>query len=268
MQPTVDGETKVFNLTAQVVQWEVIPGVKQEAWTYNGQLPGPVIRVTEGDKLRVNLTNNLPEATVLHFHGPDLPNVMDGVPDVTQPTIPVGGSYTYEFTATPAGTYMYHSHHDSQVQETKGLYGILIIDPKPGSAEAKRDAGYQRDYLQVISEFSGYYLVNGHSFPATDVLTAKAGEKVRIRLVNLGQMAHPMHLHGFHFRIVGTDGIPVEGPPLVKDTVLIGPGERYDLEVVPDKPGLWVFHCHILSHVQNDGVEPGGMLTVLKVEPA
>jgi FtsP/CotA-like multicopper oxidase with cupredoxin domain len=266
LQPAIEGDTKVFTLTAQVVPWEVIPGVTQEAWTYNGQLPGPVIHVTEGDKLRVTLKNTLPEPTIVHFHGPDLPNSVDGVPDVTQPVIPVGGSYSYEFTATPAGTYTYHSHHNSQVQETKGLYGILIIDPKPGTAEAKRDAQYQRDYLQVISEFNGYYLVNGHSFPATDVLTAKVGEKVRLRLVNLGQMAHPMHLHGFHFKIVGTDGFPVEGPPLVKDTVLIGPGERYDLEVVPDKAGLWVFHCHILSHVQNDGVEPGGMLTVLKVE--
>jgi FtsP/CotA-like multicopper oxidase with cupredoxin domain len=262
---TTQGAYKVFELTARPVQWEVLPGVREEAWTYNDQLPGPVIRVTEGDQVRVVLKNELPEPTVLHFHGPRLPNAQDGVPDVTQPVVPVGGTYTYEFTATPAGTYVYHTHHNTATQEPKGLYGVLIIDPKPGSAEAAREAQYARDYLQVISEFSGYFTINGKAFPATEVLEARLGEKVRLRLVNLGQTAHPMHLHGYHFRIVGADGVPVEGPPLVKDTINIAPGERYDLEFVADNPGTWVFHCHILSHVASQGVEPGGMITVLKV---
>jgi FtsP/CotA-like multicopper oxidase with cupredoxin domain len=261
----VEGAYKVFELTARPVQWEVLPGVRQEAWVYGDQLPGPLIRVTEGDQVRVVLKNDLPEPTVLHFHGPRLPNAQDGVPDVTQPVIPAGGTHTYEFTATPAGTYVYHTHHNTATQEPKGLYGVLIIDPKPGSAEALRDAQYARDYLQVISEFGGYYVINGKAFPATEALEARIGEKVRIRLVNLGQTAHPMHLHGYHFRIVGADGVPVEGPPLVKDTINIAPGERYDLEFVADNPGTWVFHCHILSHVANQGVEPGGMITVLKV---
>jgi FtsP/CotA-like multicopper oxidase with cupredoxin domain len=184
---------------------------------------------------------------------------------VTQKAIGVGETYSYEFVANPAGTFVYHTHHNTATQEPKGLYGVLIIDPKPGSAEAARDARYDRDYLQVVSEFGGYYLVNGHAFPATDGLEAKVGEKVRLRLINLGQMAHPMHLHGFHFKVVGTDGIPVRGEPLEKDTINIAPGERYDLEVVADNPGTWVFHCHILTHVANQGVEPGGMITVLKV---
>ena len=168
-------------------------------------------------------------------------------------------------TAAPAGTFVYHSHHNAAVQEPKGLYGVLLIDPAPGSALAERDARYDRDYVQVVSEFGGYFTVNGKAFPATDVLEAKPGERVRLRLINLGQALHPMHLHGYHFKIVGTDGYPVEGPPLVKDTVTVGPGERYDLEFVADNPGTWVFHCHILSHVANQGVEPGGMITVLKV---
>ena len=278
MTPTIQGDYKVFNLTAGVVQWEVLPevkdektgkvtspAVKDEAWVYNGQMPGPVIHVKEGDKVKVNFKNDLPEPSVIHFHGPTLPNQMDGVADVTQPPVKPGDSFTYEFVAQPAGTYVYHTHHNTATQEPKGLYGVLIIDPKPGSAEAIRDAQYQRDYIQVVSEFGGYFMVNGHSFPATDVLEAKVGEKVRIRLINLGQTIHPMHLHGYHFKVVGTDGYPVKGEPLEKDTIPIAPGERYDLEFEADNPGTWVFHCHILSHVTNQGVEPGGMITVLKV---
>jgi manganese oxidase len=265
LQPRIENGVKVFDLTARAVQWEVMPGVFEEAWTYNDQLPGPIIRVTEGDRVKVTLKNELPEATVIHFHGPRIPNAMDGVPDVTQPAIKVGESYTYEFPAEPAGTYMYHSHHNSAVQEPMGLYGLFIIDPKPGSTLAQRDAEYTTDVVQVLSEFQGYFTVNGKAFPATEPITAKVGEKIRIRLVNLGQTSHPMHLHGFHFKIVGTDGRPVLGPPLEKDVVNIAPGERYDLEFVADNPGTWVFHCHILSHVANKGVEPGGMISVISV---
>ena len=265
LEPKIQNGVKQFDLTARAVQWEVLPGVFEEAWTYNDQLPGPIIRVTEGDRVRVTLNNQLPEETVIHFHGPRLPNAQDGVPDVTQKTIKVGETYTYEFAAEPAGTYVYHSHHNTAVQEPMGLYGVLIIDPRPGSAEALRDAGYARDVVQVVSEFQGYFLVNGKSFPATEVIQAKVGEKVRIRLVNLGQTAHPMHLHGYHFNVVGTDGYPVRGEPLQKDTINVAPGERYDLEFVADNPGTWVFHCHILGHVTNKGVEPGGMISVIQV---
>jgi FtsP/CotA-like multicopper oxidase with cupredoxin domain len=266
IQPVMDGGVKVFSLTASVVQWEIIPGVFSEAWAYNGQVPGPVIRVGEGDRVRVTIKNQLPDSTVIHFHGPELPNSMDGVPDVTQPAIPVGGSFTYEFKATPAGTYIYHTHQNSAVQEPKGLMGALIIDPAPGSAEAVRDAKFDRDYLQVLGEFGGYFIMNGHSFPATDVMEAKVGERVRIRLINAGQAAHPMHLHGYHFKVIGTDGRPLpEGAIYLKDTLNISPGERYDIEFVADNPGVWVFHCHILSHVTNQGVDPGGMIAVIKV---
>jgi FtsP/CotA-like multicopper oxidase with cupredoxin domain len=265
LSPRVVDGVKIFDLTARAVQWEVLPGQYEEAWTYNDMLPGPVIRVTEGDKVKVTLKNELPEETVMHFHGPRLPNAQDGVPDVTQKTIKVGETYTYEFTAEPAGTYVYHSHHNTAIQEPMGLYGVLIIDPKPGSAQAQRDAQYTTDVIQVVSEFQGNFLINGKAFPATEVVKAKVGEKIRIRLVNLGQTSHPMHLHGFHFKVVGTDGIPVKGEPLEKDTINIAPGERYDLEFEADNPGTWVFHCHILSHVANHGVEPGGMITVIQV---
>lgn len=265
IKPVVENGVKVFNLTARAVQWEVLPGVYEEAWTYNDQVPGPVLRVTDGDRVRINLQNNLPEETVLHLHGPKIPNAQEGVPDVTQKTIKIGKTFSYEFTAATPGTHVYHTHHNSAVQEPKGLYGVFIVDPKPGTPLAQRDAQFAKDYIQVVSEFNGYFTVNGKAFPATEVIEAKVGEKVRIRLVNLGQTSHPMHLHGHHFKVIGTDGMAVTGEPLVKDTINIAPGERYDLEFEADNPGTWVFHCHILSHVANKGVEPGGMITVVKI---
>jgi FtsP/CotA-like multicopper oxidase with cupredoxin domain len=258
----VEGSVKVFDLKAQHVRWEVLPGEFIDAYAYNGQVPGPVIRVSEGDRVRVNLTNELPEPTVLHFHGPRLPNPMDGVPDVTQKLVDPGETFAYEFEATPAGTFLYHTHHNAAVQEPKGLYGLFIVEPKVKTLQ------YDKELIQVLGESGGFYLINGKAFPATQALEAKVGEKVLIRLANLGQMAHPMHLHGHPFKIVAIDGYPVpEAQALTKDTVNIGPGERYDLLVELDNPGTWVFHCHILSHVQNRGVEPGGMITVLKVVP-
>ena len=260
LEPRIVDGVKNFDLTASVVQWEVAPGEFMEAWAYNGMVPGPLLRITEGDRIRVNLKNELPEPTIIHIHGPMLPNAMDGVPDVTQPVVQPGESFSYEFEAKPSGTFLYHTHHNSVMQKSKGLYGIVQIDPK-GDVKT-----YDREYFQVIGEMGGFYVINGKAFPSTEAIEAKLGERVRIRLVNLGEMVHPMHSHGFATKIVRTDGHPVpEAAQLTKDTVTIGPGERYDLEFVADNPGAWVYHCHILSHVQNKGVEPGGMISVIKV---
>jgi FtsP/CotA-like multicopper oxidase with cupredoxin domain len=259
LEPKLVDGFKTFELTASVVQWEVTPGEFVEAFAYNGMVPGPLLRVTEGDKIRIALKNELPEPTILHIHGPALQNSMDGVPEVTQSLIQPGESFTYELEVHPAGTFVYHTHHNSVVQESKGLYGVLQVDPKDFAPT------YDKEYFQVVSELSGFYVINGKVFPSTEPLDAKIGDRVRIRLINLGQMAHPMHSHGFATRIVATDGHPVEGAPLLKDTVNVSPGERYDLEFVADRPGAWVYHCHILSHVQTKGVEPGGMISVIKV---
>jgi manganese oxidase len=259
LEPKLVDGFKTFELTAQVVQWEVTPGEFVEAYAYNGMVPGPLLRITDGDKVRIALKNELPEPTVLHIHGPYLQNSMDGVPDVTQPLIQPGESFTYEFEVHPAGTFVYHTHHNSAVQESKGLYGVLQVDPKDFVPT------YDKEYFQVVSELGGFFVINGKVFPSTDPLEAKVGDRVRIRLINLGQMAHPMHSHGFATRIVATDGHPVEGAPLLKDTVNVSPGERYDLEFVADRVGAWVYHCHILGHVQTKGVEPGGMISVIKV---
>lgn len=259
LQPKLVDGFKTFELTAQVVQWEVTPGEFVEAYAYNGMVPGPLLRVTEGDRIRITLKNELPEPTVIHIHGPYLPNSQDGVPDVTQPVVQPGQTFTYELEVHPSGTFMYHTHHNSVIQESKGLYGILQVDPKGFTPT------YQKEYFQVVSELGGFFVINGKVFPSTEPMEAKIGETVRIHLINLGQMAHPMHSHGFATRIVATDGHPVEGTPLLKDTVNIAPGERYDLEFVADRAGAWVYHCHILSHVQTKGVEPGGMISLIKV---
>jgi FtsP/CotA-like multicopper oxidase with cupredoxin domain len=261
LEPKLVNGAKEFEITASVVSWEVAPGEFVEAWAYNGTVPGPLLRATEGDKIRIVLKNELPEPTVVHIHGPMLPNAMDGVPDVTQPVVNPGESFSYEFEAKPSGTFLYHTHHNSVMQKSKGLYGVLQIDAQNAPKT------YDREYFQVVGELGGFFVINGKAFPSTDAIEAKLGERVRIRLVNLGEMVHPMHSHGFATKIVATDGHAVpEAAQLTKDTVSIGPGERYDLEFVADNPGAWVYHCHILSHVQNKGVEPGGMISVIKVD--
>lgn len=273
LQARTENGAKVFDLEAKPVKWEVLPGTFVDAWAYNGQVPGPLIRVTEGERVRVNLKNSLPEATVIHFHGPNLPNDQDGVPGVTQTPVQPGQSFTYEFTANPSGTFVYQSYYNSAVQKPKGLYGMFVVDPKAGAGttyqgdpKEGRVAKYDREYFQIVSELEGYFLINGKAFPATEQLTAKVGERVLIRTANLGQAYHPMHMHGQPFNVVATDGYPVQGSPLTKDTLSVAPGERYDLEVLAKNPGTWQFHCEILGHVTNLGQEPGGMLTVFKVE--
>ncbi|MBP2018011.1 FtsP/CotA-like multicopper oxidase with cupredoxin domain [Symbiobacterium terraclitae] len=257
---TMDGDVKVFELTCTEIEWETQPGKKVRAMAYNGTVPGPVIRVTEGDKVRIIVKNEMKESTAVHWHGLRLPNNMDGVPFITQDPIPPGGSFTYEFVAKPAGTHMYHSHHNSTEQVGLGLLGAFIIDPKDPAAEP----AYDREYLIVLNDGTHGYTINGKSFPATEPLVAKKGERVRIRFMNQGVMYHPMHLHGFAFEVFARDGYPLPQPFLC-DTLSIAPGERWDAIVVADEPGVWAFHCHILSHAESR-MGMYGMVTALIVE--
>lgn len=272
---------KVFELTAQQVRWNVLDDVTVTAWTYNGTVPGPMIRVTEGDQVRVIVKNELPQPTTVHWHGVEVPNAMDGVPDLTQPAIQPGETFTYEFTARPAGTFMYHSHFESDVQVSLGLYAPFIIDPKEEDETTKPDV----DMTLMLSEWRvvdgqtfaampmggmepNYFTINGKAFPATETINVKQGQRVRLRLAAIGQFVHPMHLHGLPFKIVATDGHPVpEAAQLTKDTVSIAPGERYDIEFIASEPGQWMVHCHILHHTTNDNVEPGGLMFILNVTP-
>ena len=251
-----------INLTADVFQWEVLDGEFVEVWGYNGQYPGPEIRVKEGDKVRINLTNNLPEATTIHWHGLEVPNDQDGVPGITQPDIPSGGSWTYEFVAPKAGTAMYHTHSNTLKQLTKGLFGAFIVEPREGLPQ------YDREYTILLHETKGFYTINGHSFPKTledSLLKIKTGERILIRMINAGQQHHPMHLHGHQFKVVQLDSNPLESP-LTVNTQDIAPGQTVDVEIVGTNPGTWVFHCHVISHVTNKGQYPGGMLIALDYE--
>ncbi|MBN8590582.1 MAG: multicopper oxidase domain-containing protein [Anaerolineae bacterium] len=274
----LEDDVKVFDLQAEPVLWNILEDVTVTAWTYNGTVPGPMIRVTEGDRVRINFTNTLPEPTTLHFHGLNVPNAMDGVPGVTQEAVQPGETFVYEFEAQPVGTFMYHSHFDSDVQVSIGLYAPFIIDPAQAEApvpdvdvtlmlsEWRVVDGVTYPAMPMAGSDPNYFTINGRAFPSTESITVQRGERVRLRLIGIGQFIHPMHLHGMPFEVVAIDGYPVpEGARQLRDTLSVAPGERYDVEFVATEAGTWMFHCHILHHVTNDGVEPGGLALVINV---
>ena len=260
MTPTMDGDVKVFDITCTEGKWEIEPGNAVDAMLYNGMVPGPEIRVTEGDKIRVVCHNQMTQSTSIHFHGVTVPNAMDGVPFITQDPIKPGGTFNYEFTVVNPGSHMYHSHHNAAEQVTKGLMGAFIIEPKDKSVEPKVDA----EYTLVLNDAGIGLTLNGKSFPATQPIIAKLGQTIRIRYMNEGLQIHPMHLHGLPQLVYAKDGWPVPTPYKV-DTLTVAPGERWDVTVVCDQPGVWAFHCHILIHAEsNHGMF--GMVTALIIQ--
>jgi FtsP/CotA-like multicopper oxidase with cupredoxin domain len=257
---TMDGDVKVFHLTAAPTTWRTADGVEQQAWAYNGQVPGPVIRGRVGERIRVEVKNELPEPTTIHWHGLKLAIDQDGVPGISQDPIPVGGTHTYEFDLRSPGIFMYHPHFNTLAQQIKGLYGTFVVDPPAGPDPDVTEV------FQVLSEMGGQFLINGKSFPSTDAYTVPLGKPVLIRVVNVGEMDHPMHLHGFHFRVVGADGGRVpKAAQFDRYTQNVAPGEAYDLRFTPDERGTWLFHCHILSHVTGPNGTDAGMITAFKV---
>lgn len=285
LEPTIINGVKEFTLTAEPVRWQYSSGKTIAAWAYNGQVPGPTIRVTEGDKVRIKFTNKLPKATTVHWHGLSVPNNMDGVPGVTQEAIKPGASFTYEFTATPAGTHFYHTHGsgtgDEAQQSDMGLSGAFIVEPAKYQAPNKEYTLVLDDWLKGSGSFNAaiqdmsisgssasmnmnysLFTINGLAYPATKPLDVKQGDKVRIRLINASAATtHPMHLHGQQFKIVAKDGNEIpEAAQLTANTVALNPGETYDIEFTADNPGVWAFHCHELHHAG------AGMLTLLKYE--
>ena len=259
LQPRLVNGVKVFEITCSEIQWEVTPGQRMRAWTYNGQVPGPQIRVREGDRVRMIVKNQLPESTAVHFHGLEVPNNQDGVPFITQPPIKPGASFTYEFTVPNPGSHMYHSHHNAAKQVGLGLLGAFIVEPKDRSAEPQADV----DYVMILNDTAHGYTLNGKGFPATEPISAKRGQTVRIRYMNEGMQIHPMHLHGMHMTVIAKDGWPVP-QPWKCDTLNIAPGDRWDVLVKCNNPGVWAFHCHMLPHAES---EHGmfGMVTALIV---
>lgn len=258
----MDGDVKVFEVTCTELDWAVAEGQVMKAMAYNGIVPGPEIRVTEGDKVRIICHNEMTESTSIHFHGVRLPNAMDGVPFITQPPIKPGESFTYEFTTRVgnAGSHMYHSHHNAAEQVTKGLMGAFIIEPQDKTNYPVVTA----DYTMILNDSGIGLTINGKSFPYTQPIIAKLGDKIRVRYMNEGLMIHPMHLHGIPQLVFAKDGfyLPV---PYMCDTLNVAPGERYDTIIDCTEPGVWAFHCHVLTHAESRG-GMFGMVTTLIVQ--
>ena len=270
---------KVYHLVAQPFTHEFAAGLRAECWGYNGTTPGPLIEAVEGDRVRFYVTNRLPEATAVHWHGLFVPNGMDGVAGLTQPGIPPGETFRYEFTLRQSGTFMYHSHFDEMVQMGLGTIGMFVVHPRaPLGPPVDRDfslmlsewaikPGTRRPDPTVMNDFN-IFTVNGKVFPATAPLVVRTGQRVRIRLGNLGATDHhPFHIHGHAFRVTGTDaGRVPESAWVPAATVLVPVGSTRDIEFVADAPGDWPFHCHMTHHTMNQmghglpnmlGVKPG-----------
>ena len=262
VKPTVENGVKVFKLTIDTIDHpidELKPPIA--ALGYNKQWPGPTLRVNVGDKVRAEFTNNLDETTSVHFHGVEFEDFFqDGVSFVTQKPIVPGGTGVYEFTASRSGSLMYHSHHNATDQVGRGLLGAFIVE------DPAKDVKVDREVIWISNDALGGFTINGHGFPATVPVLAASGETVRIRFMNEGVMMHPWHLHGYRMRVIARDGYPLGTAEFDCDTLGVNPGERYDVLVKVDRPGLWAFHCHILPHAEGSA-GMFGMVNTLIVVP-
>ena len=256
---------KEFHLVAEPVVREMTPGFKAHLWGYNGQSPGPTIEVVEGDRVRIFVTNKLPESTTVHWHGQRLPNGMDGVTGLTQPGIPPGKTFVFEFVARRPGTFMYHPHADEMVQMAMGMMGLWITHPKgrhPLIAEVDRDfcfllnaydiePGSATPKVMTMLDFN-LWTWNSRIFPGISPLVVRHNDRVRVRIGNLTMTNHPMHLHGHEFTVTGTDGGPVprsaRWPEVTTDVAV---GQMRQIEFLADEEGDWAFHCHKSHHTMN-----------------
>jgi manganese oxidase len=256
----MDGDVKEFHLIAEPVKQEIFPGRIVDLWGYNGSAPGPTIQVNQGDRVRIIVDNHLPEATSMHWHGFEVPNEMDGAPGSSQDPIPPGGRFVYEFTLHQEGTYFYHSH--MAMQEMIGMIGAFIMHPKePYKPRADKDfAIIMQEYailpnIQVPNSMNmefNWLTFNGKAGPATTPLIVRHGERVRIRLINLGMDHHPIHLHGHQFVVTGTEaGRQPQSTWGPGNTVLVGVAQSRDVEFVANNPGDWMLHCHLPHHMMN-----------------
>ena len=256
---------KVFHLIAEEMDHAFDSGLHAKCWGFNGRVNGTVIEAVEGERVRIYVTNRLSVATSIHWHGFYLPNGMDGVGGLTQPYIKPGETAKYEWTLRQHGTLMFHSHHDEMTQMGMGMIGMFVVHPRNPTTEYHVD----RDFALLLSEWTieagtarpntlkmndfNILTINGKVFPSTAPLVSKTGDKVRIRLGNLGAVNHhPFHIHGHHFRITATDGGDI--PPFAQwpeSTVLVGVGQTRNIEFITDAPGDWAFHCHMTHHTMN-----------------
>ncbi len=269
----MENGVKVFHLTAEICKREILPATGMapakvlNVWGFNGTVPGPTIEVNEGDHVRIIFKNNLPEDTTVHWHGLEIPIEMDGMPFISQPMVKPGESFTYEFTLHQNGTFFYHSH--GAMQELMGMIGFFIIHPKVAN-----DPPVQKDFALCLQEWASlpnnsipnsmsmefnWLTINGRSAPATTPLIIKEGERVRIRIINMGMDHHPIHIHGLQFYETGTEG--GRAPKSTwrpENTVLVGVAQSRDIEFVASHVGDWMLHCHLPHHMMNNMVSMVG----------
>lgn len=253
---------KVFHLIAEPVKREFSPGIIFNCWGYNGSTPGPMIEATEGDRVRIIVTNNLPEPTTIHWHGIRVPSNMDGVSGLSQKAISPHETFTYEFTLKQSGTFMYHPHYDEMTQMGMGMMGLFIIHPKK-----EEGPPVQKDFAIMLAEWYvpigattpdpmvmefNYFTFNSTIYPQTEPLVVKKGDRVRIRFGNLSMDSHPIHLHGFEFYITrtGAKRIP-ESAQWTDVTIDVPVGSTRDIEFVADTVGDWALHCHKTHHTMS-----------------
>jgi FtsP/CotA-like multicopper oxidase with cupredoxin domain len=286
LAPNMEDGVKVFELDTEVIRWTILPGVTVDAYAFNGQIPGPKLRFRQGDRVRINVRNHLPETTTVHWHGLILPNIMDGPAHITQEPIASGGGlYRYEFTAVQSGTYLYHSHDHIDRQQSLGLYGAIIIDPATPDPSLEADHEYDvllQEWLMregltypampMDGAQPNYFTINGRAYPATDRISMRVGETLKVRFVGSNNgFIHPMHIHGGPFQVVAVDGNTLQPSARYQaDTVNVGPGQRYDVIWLARQPGKWLIHCHIGHHTTNNNVERqggGGLMVVIDVAP-
>ncbi len=256
-----------------------------EGWGYNGHIPGPAIIVHRGDHVRIIVENKLPEPTTVHWHGLIVPNDQDGTGGTTEPVIEPGKTSTYQFEVKQVGTFMYHSGFNDTKQVQKGMGGFFIALPK-GKPRYTKDFAIMLQMFTlppgggeptVFSMDPDWFTYNGLVAPNSPILKVKLGALVKVRFGNLANTAHPIHLHGYTFNIVGTEGGDIKkSAQWPAATVNIAPGQTRDIAFRANNPGLWRFHCHKILHIVNDnaywrkqielGILPvGGMFTYLEV---
>ena len=253
---------KEFHLVAEPVVREIAPGMKANLWGYNGQSPGPTLEAVEGDRIRIFVTNRLPEVTSVHWHGVLVPSGMDGVTGLTQPPIGVGKTFMYEFVLQRAGTFMYHPHADEMVQMAMGMMGLFIVHPKDTRQfKVDRDFGFILNAYDIepgsgtprvntMLDFN-LWTWNSRAFPGIDPLVARTGDRVRIRVGNLTMTNHPIHMHGPHFEVTGTDGgwVPKTARwPEVTTDIAVGQMRAFEFDAIA---GDWAIHCHKSHHTMN-----------------
>ncbi|WP_241702841.1 DUF4396 domain-containing protein [Leifsonia shinshuensis] len=283
LQPQLVDGVKVFDLTASIVRWQILPGVWVDAYAYNGQVPGPRLDFVQGDRVRINVTNRLPESTTVHWHGLDVPNDMDGPALITQHPIEPGKTFTYQYTVKQAGTFFYHSHDHADRQEALGLYGALIIAPKRSADAIRADVDYTIQLGEWLNRngltwpampmeggLANYFTINGKAYPSTETIRMKVGQVLKVRFIGSNSVdIHPMHIHGGPFEVVARDGETLApSARFAADTINIGPGQRYDVLWKARAPGKWLIHCHINHHTTNNNVEQdgaGGLTMIIDV---